>query len=265
VTIAMCGKYTELSDSYKSLNEALRHAGIHNHAKVNIEYVDSETLAPDTVAALLERCDAVLVPGGFGVRGVEGKISAAQYAREHRIPYLGICLGMQVATIEYARHKAGLERANSTEFDPATPHPVIALIDEWQDRDGSIQKRDASSDLGGTMRLGAQSSDVKPGTLAHEIYGDVVTERHRHRYEANEHYLDRLQAAGLVISALTQREKLTEIVELPRSVHPWFVGVQFHPEFKSTPWDGHPLFIGFIRAALAHQAELRGRREKALA
>ena len=261
VTIAMCGKYTELSDSYKSLNEALRHAGIHNHAKVNIEYVDSETLAPDTVAALLERCDAVLVPGGFGVRGVEGKISAAQYAREHRIPYLGICLGMQVATIEVARHKAGLERANSTEFDPATPHPVIALIDEWQDRDGSIQKRDANSDLGGTMRLGAQSSDVKPGTLAHEIYGSVVTERHRHRYEANEHYLDRLQAAGLVVSAITQREKLTEIVELPKSVHPWFVGVQFHPEFKSTPWDGHPLFISFIAAALAHQQQARAARQ----
>jgi CTP synthase len=257
VTIAMCGKYTELSDSYKSLNEALRHAGIHNHAKVNIEYVDSETLAPDTTAALLDRCDAVLVPGGFGVRGVEGKVSAAQYAREHGIPYLGICLGMQVATIEFARHKAELERANSTEFDAQTPHPVIALIDEWQDRDGSIQKRDASSDLGGTMRLGAQSSDVKPGTLAHEIYGGVVTERHRHRYEANEHYLERLQQAGLVISAITQREKLTEIVELPRSAHPWFVGVQFHPEFKSTPWDGHPLFNSFIKAALTHQTQAR--------
>jgi CTP synthase len=266
VTIAMCGKYTELSDSYKSLNEALRHAGIHNHAKVNIEYVDSETLAPDTTAALLDRCDAVLVPGGFGVRGVEGKVSAAQYAREHGIPYLGICLGMQVATIEFARHKAELERANSTEFDAQTPHPVIALIDEWQDRDGSIQKRDASSDLGGTMRLGAQSSDVKPGTLAHEIYGGVVTERHRHRYEANEHYLERLQQAGLVISAITQREKLTEIVELPRSAHPWFVGVQFHPEFKSTPWDGHPLFNSFIKAALAHQTQARGEKaEKAAA
>jgi CTP synthase len=161
---------------------------------------------------------------------------------------------MQVATIEYARHLAGLEGANSTEFDPATPHPVIALIDEWQDLDGSIQKRDANSDLGGTMRLGAQSSDVKPGTLAHEIYGPVVTERHRHRYEANEHYLDRLQQAGLVISAITQREKLTEMVELPRDKHPWFVGVQFHPEFKSTPWGGHPLFISYIKAALDHQA-----------
>jgi CTP synthase len=249
VTIAMCGKYTELSDSYKSLNEALRHAGIHNHARVNIEYVDSETLTTET-ASQLERFDAILVPGGFGKRGVEGKIVAAQYAREHGIPYLGICLGMQVATIEYARHMAGLDGANSTEFDERTPHPVIALIDEWQDADGSIQKRTASSDLGGTMRLGAQSSDVKSGTLAHQIYGNVVTERHRHRYEANEHYLDRLQKAGLVISAITQREKLTEMVELPQSVHPWYVGVQFHPEFKSTPWDGHPLFISYVRAAL---------------
>ncbi|MBN4688353.1 CTP synthetase, partial [Escherichia coli] len=168
--------------------------------------------------------DAILVPGGFGKRGVEGKILAAQYAREHKIPYLGICLGMQVATIEYARHKAGLEGANSTEFDAHAKHPVIALIDEWQEADGTIQRRDANSDLGGTMRLGAQSSDVKPGTLAHEIYGDVVTERHRHRYEANEKYLAQLEEAGLVISAITQREKLTEIVELPRDVHPWFMG-----------------------------------------
>jgi CTP synthase len=254
VTIAMCGKYTDLSDSYKSLNEALRHAGIHNRARVNIEYVDAETLTPEC-AHQLGRFDAVLVPGGFGVRGVDGKVCAAQHAREHRIPYLGICLGMQVATIEYARHKAGLADANSTEFDGNTPHPVIALIEEWQDRDGSIQKRDAQSDMGGTMRLGAQSSDVKPGTLAHEVYGSVVNERHRHRYEANAHYLERLQQAGLVISAITQREKLTEIVELPKSVHPWFVGVQFHPEFKSTPWDGHPLFISFIKAALARQAQ----------
>ncbi|HEY2978469.1 MAG TPA: CTP synthase [Burkholderiaceae bacterium] len=251
ITIAMCGKYTDLSDSYKSLNEALRHAGIHNHARVKIEYVDSETLTPANTHQL-GRFDAILVPGGFGKRGVEGKILAAQYAREHKLPYLGICLGMQVATIEVARHLAGLDNANSTEFDPATPHPVIALIDEWQDRDGSIQRRDANSDLGGTMRLGAQSSDVKPGSLAHGIYGNVVTERHRHRYEANEHYLQRLQDAGLVISAITQREKLTEIVELPRDVHPWFVGVQFHPEFKSTPWDGHPLFISYVKAALEH-------------
>jgi CTP synthase len=254
ISIAMCGKYTDLSDSYKSLNEALRHAGIHNHARVNIGYVDSETL---TAANLnqLAKFDAILVPGGFGKRGIEGKVLAAQFAREHNIPYLGICLGMQVATIEVARHLGGMENANSTEFDPATPHPVIALIDEWQDhRDGSIQKRTAGSDLGGTMRLGAQSSDVKPGTLAHKIYGNVVTERHRHRYEANERYLDRLQQAGLVISAITQREKLAEIVELPPETHPWFVGVQFHPEFKSTPWDGHPLFISYVKAALEHKA-----------
>ncbi|GCL62434.1 CTP synthase [Rubrivivax pictus] len=253
VTIAMCGKYTDLSDSYKSLNEALRHAGIHQHARVRIEYVDAETLTPATADSLAQY-DAILVPGGFGKRGIEGKIIAARYAREHKLPYLGICLGMQVATIEFARHVAGLAGANSTEFEPESPHPVIALIDEWQDRDGSIQKRDAHSDLGGTMRLGAQSSDVKPGTLAHQIYGPVVTERHRHRYEANEKYLDQLQQAGLVISAITQREKLTEMVELPQAQHPWFVGVQFHPEFKSTPWDGHPLFISFIAAALAHRA-----------
>ena len=263
VTIGMCGKYTDLSDSYKSLNEALRHAGLHNHVRVKIEYIDAETLTDERADAALAKVDAVLVPGGFGKRGVEGKIHAAQFAREHKVPYLGICLGMQVATIEYARHLAGLQGANSTEFDPSCEHPVIALIDEWEDRDGSIQKRDANSDLGGTMRLGAQSSDVKPGTLAHEIYGPVVTERHRHRYEANEHYLDRLQQAGLVISAITQREKLTEIVELPRDQHPWFVGVQFHPEFKSTPWDGHPLFISYIKAALAHQAQRR--QEKAAA
>lgn len=257
ITIAMCGKYTDLSDSYKSLNEALKHAGIHNHSRVNIEYVDSETLTEGN-ASQLEKYDAILVPGGFGKRGVEGKIVAAQYAREHQIPYLGICLGMQVATIEFARHKAGLANANSTEFDEGTPHPVIALIDEWQDRDGTIQKRDAGSDLGGTMRLGAQSSDVKAGTLAHQIYGNVVTERHRHRYEANEHYLQRLQEAGLVISAITQREKLTEMVELPQDQHPWFVGVQFHPEFKSTPWDGHPLFNSYIRAALGRHLERNG-------
>ncbi len=254
VTIAMCGKYVDLSDSYKSLNEALRHAGIHNHARVRIEYVDSEDLTPTSVANLA-RYDAILVPGGFGKRGVEGKILAAQYAREKKIPYLGICLGMQVATIEYARHKAGLAGANSTEFEPQAEHPVIALIDEWEDPDGKVQKRNAQSELGGTMRLGAQSSDVKPGTLAHDIYGNVLTERHRHRYEANENYLDRLTEAGLVISAITQREKLTEVVELPTSVHPWFMGVQFHPEFKSTPWGGHPLFKSFIHAALAHQAE----------
>ena len=253
VQIAMVGKYVDLSDSYKSLNEALRHAGMKNHAKVVINYIDSETITADN-ASQLAKYDAILVPGGFGIRGVEGKISTARFARENKIPYLGICLGMQVATIEFARNVAGLKGANSTEFDANSPNPVIALITEWKDADGTIKTRDANSDLGGTMRLGAQSSDVAKGTLAHDIYGDVVTERHRHRYEANVNYLDTLRKAGLVISALTQREQLTEIVELPRAVHPWFVGVQFHPEFKSTPWNGHPLFNAFIKAALDHQA-----------
>ena len=254
LTIAMVGKYVDLSDSYKSLNEALRHAGIHNHARVHIEYIDSETLTPDNTQQL-SRFDAILVPGGFGKRGIEGKICAARFAREHKVPYLGICLGMQIATIEYARHVAGLKDANSTEFEPDTPNPVIALITEWKDADGSVKQRHANSDLGGTMRLGAQTSNVNPGTLAHDIYGDVVTERHRHRYEANVNYLDTLRQAGLVISALTQQEQLTEIVELPQSVHPWYMGVQFHPEFKSTPWDGHPLFSAYVHAAQAYQVE----------
>jgi CTP synthase len=253
VTIAMVGKYVDLSDSYKSLNEALRHAGMKNHARVKIEYIDSENITSDNVSDL-GKFDAILVPGGFGIRGVEGKISSAQFARENKVPYLGICLGMQVATIEYARHMAGLTDANSTEFVPDGPFPVIALINEWKDADGSIQTRTVNSNLGGTMRLGAQSSDVTPGTLAHKIYGDVVTERHRHRYEANLNYLDTLSKAGLIISARTQREQLTEIIELPQTVHPWYMGVQFHPEFKSTPWDGHPLFNAFVKAALDHKA-----------
>ena len=253
VQVAMVGKYVDLSDSYKSLNEALRHAGMKNHTRVQITYLDSETLTPANVGEQLKPFDAILVPGGFGKRGVEGKIAAARYARENKVPYLGICLGMQVATIEYARHMAGLTDANSTEFEPHCKHPVIALIDEWQDAEGNIQTRHEGSDLGGTMRLGAQSADVAGGTLAHSIYGDVVTERHRHRYEANTQYLDQLRKAGLVISALTQREHLTEIVELPQDVHPWYMGVQFHPEFKSTPWDGHPLFNAYIKAALEHQ------------
>ena len=262
IHIAMVGKYVDLSDSYKSLNEALRHAGMKNHARVVIEYIDSEAITPDNVSRLA-KFDGILVPGGFGVRGVEGKICAARYARENKVPYLGICLGMQVATIEFARHVAGFKGANSTEFDVNTPHPVIALITEWKDADGTIKTRNAKSDLGGTMRLGAQSSDVTPGTLAHTIYGDVVTERHRHRYEANVNYLEKLREAGLIISALTQREQLTEIVELPQSLHPWFVGVQFHPEFKSTPWAGHPLFNAYIKAALDHQT--KGKALKAVA
>ncbi len=262
INIAMVGKYVDLSDSYKSLNEALRHAGMKNHVRVKIDYIDSESLLPGNVSQLA-KFDAVLVPGGFGKRGIEGKICAARFARENKVPYLGICLGMQVATIEFARHVAGLKDANSTEFEPDNPNPVIALITEWKDADGSIKTRDKNSDLGGTMRLGAQSSDVSQNTLAHEIYGDVVTERHRHRYEANVHYLDTLRKAGLVISALTQREQLTEMIELPQTVHPWFVGVQFHPEFKSTPWNGHPLFNAFIKAALDHQ--VAGKNLKAVA
>ena len=253
VRIAMVGKYVDLSDSYKSLNEAIRHAGMKNHAKVVIEYIDSETISPDNVSQLA-KFDGILVPGGFGKRGVEGKICAARFARENKVPYLGICLGMQVATIEFARHVAGMTDANSTEFEPACTFPVIALINEWKDADGTIKTRNENSDMGGTMRLGAQSSDVAKGTLAHEIYGSVVTERHRHRYEANVNYLDALRKAGLVISALTQREQLTEIIELPKPVHPWYVGVQFHPEFKSTPWQGHPLFNAYIKAALDQQS-----------
>jgi CTP synthase len=257
VTIAMVGKYVDLTDSYKSVNEALRHAGMKNHVRVKIEHVDSETIGDSSEEQIqqLAQYDAILVPGGFGSRGVEGKINTAKFARESQVPYLGICLGMQVATIEFARNVAGLQGANSTEIEPNCPHPIIALITEWEDSDGTIKTRDHNSDLGGTMRLGAQSSDVAAGTLAHQIYGDVVTERHRHRYEANVKYLKQLRDAGLVISALTQREHLTEIVELPQTVHPWFIGVQFHPEFKSTPWDGHPLFNAFVEAALRHQAQ----------
>ncbi|ELX10177.1 CTP synthase PyrG [Janthinobacterium sp. HH01] len=256
VSIGMVGKYVELTESYKSLTEALRHAGIHNESKVNIEYIDSEEIET-TGCAALGKYDAILVPGGFGKRGVEGKIMAAQFARENKIPYLGICLGMQVALIEYARHKAGLTTANSTEFDLDTAQPVVALIDEWQGQDGKVEKRDENSDLGGTMRLGAQTCAIKPGTLASEIYGAVVTERHRHRYEANNHYLPRVEAAGLVVAARTPTEDLCEIMELPRTgenAHPWYMGVQYHPEFKSTPRDGHPLFTSYIKAALAHKA-----------
>ncbi|NDI84127.1 CTP synthase [Undibacterium crateris] len=252
VTIGMVGKYVDLTESYKSLTEALRHAGIHTESRVNIEYVDSEEIEAHGTKSL-EKYDAILVPGGFGKRGVEGKILAARFAREHKVPYLGICLGMQVALIEYARNMAGLKMANSTEFDPETEQPVVALIDEWQNADGKVEKRDENSDLGGTMRLGAQTCAIKPDTLAAEIYGTVVTERHRHRYEANNHYLERIETAGLVVSSRTASEDLCEIMELPRDVHPFYIGVQYHPEFKSTPRDGHPLFIAFAKAALAHK------------
>ncbi len=260
VSICMVGKYVDLTESYKSLIEAIRHAGIHTGCKVNIDFLDSEEIESKGTGHLA-KYDAILVPGGFGKRGVEGKIATAQYAREHKIPYLGICLGMQVALIEFARHIAGLPHANSTEFDPDTDQPVVALITEWQNRTGQIEQRDENSDLGGTMRLGAQTCAVEPGTLAAEIYGNVVTERHRHRYEANNLYLDRLKQAGLVVSAMTPTEKLCEIMELPRTgehAHPWFIGVQYHPEFKSTPRDGHPLFTAFIKAAIAHR-EAKGK------
>ncbi|GGX29639.1 CTP synthase [Undibacterium squillarum] len=252
ITIGMVGKYVDLTESYKSLTEALRHAGIHTESRVNIEYVDSEEIEAQGTDSL-KKFDAILVPGGFGKRGVEGKIKAARFARENKVPYLGICLGMQVALIEYARNMAGLGQANSTEFDPETPQPVVALIDEWQNADGKVEKRDENSDLGGTMRLGAQTCAIKPNTLASEIYGNVVTERHRHRYEANNHYLTRIEQAGLVVSSRTATEDLCEIMELPRDVHPFYIGVQYHPEFKSTPRDGHPLFIAFVKAALAQK------------
>jgi len=251
VTIGMVGKYVDLTESYKSLIEALRHAGIHNHTRVNIRYIDSEQIEKDGIACLAN-LDAILVPGGFGKRGTEGKIAAIRYARENRIPYLGICLGMQLAVIEFARHVAHIAGANSTEFDPETGHPVVALITEWLDREGRVEKRGDDSDLGGTMRLGSQRCPVKVNTLAHSIYGDEVNERHRHRYEVNNIYVPRLEESGLVISARTPTESLPEMMELPKAMHPWFFGVQFHPEFTSTPRDGHPLFLAYIKAALVH-------------
>jgi CTP synthase len=261
VTIAMVGKYVDLTDSYKSLNEALLHAGIHTRSKVKIQYVDSEAIEREGTGCLAG-VDAILVPGGFGARGVEGKIKAIQYARENKVPYLGICLGMQLAVIEYARHKAGLTEANSTEFVQDTPQPVVALITEWLDREGKVEHRDAGSDLGGTMRLGAQVADIIPGTLVQRIYqSDTVNERHRHRYEVNNYYLPRLEAAGLKVAARTKVEALCELIELPTEgphAHPWFVGCQFHPEFRSAPRTGHPLFKAFVEAALAHQARKAG-------
>lgn len=252
ITIGMVGKYVDLTESYKSLIEALNHAGIHNKTKVNIEYIDSEEIESKGVDCLKD-LDAILVPGGFGKRGTEGKIKAIRYARENNVPYLGICLGMQLATIEFARNVAQLGGANSTELDPATPHPVVALITEWVDHEGKIETRSENSDLGGTMRKGAQTVPVKPGTLAHRIYGDEVTERHRHRYEVNNVYVPRLEQAGLVISARTPTENLPEIMEIPN--HRWFMGVQFHPEFTSTPRSRHPLFDSYVKAALDYQAE----------
>ncbi len=255
VTIGMVGKYMELTESYKSLIEAMRHAGIYTQTKVKLEFIDSEEFEghEEEIVNKLSQLDAILVPGGFGKRGTEGKIRAIQYARENKIPYLGICLGMQLAVIEYARHVAGVPLANSTEFDTNATQPVVALISEWMGKDGALQKRDEGSDLGGTMRLGAQSCPVKEGTRAQSIYGATVTERHRHRYEVNTQYVDQLEQAGLIISARTPTEQLPEMMELQASEHPWFMGVQFHPEFTSTPRDGHPLFIAFVQAALAQK------------
>ena len=250
VSIALVGKYVDLTESYKSLSEALIHAGIHTGAKARIHYIDSETIEKNGVGCLANM-NAILVPGGFGKRGVEGKIRAIRYARDNKIPYFGICLGMQLAVIEYARHVVGLEDAHSTEFDPQTPHPVIALITEWQDRDGRVEQRSEKSDLGGTMRLGGQECVLEEGSNVRHIYGVArITERHRHRYEVNNHYLDRIRHAGLRVSGLSAKDDLCEMIELPG--HPWFVGCQFHPEFTSTPRAGHPLFNAFVQAAIAN-------------
>ncbi len=257
VDIALVGKYVDLTESYKSLSEALTHAGIHTSAKINIHYIDSEKIEAHGTAAL-EGMDAILVPGGFGKRGVEGKIKAIRFARENRVPYLGICLGMQLAVIEFARDVSGMPGAHSTEFEPNAPFPVVALIDEWVDRAGTVEVRSENSDLGGTMRLGSQEALLESDSLARKVYGsDRIAERHRHRYEVNNTFLARLQAAGLVVSAWSAgAERLTEMIELPD--HPWFVGCQFHPEFTSTPRAGHPLFKAYIEAAIRHKADKAG-------
>lgn len=249
VRVAMVGKYVDLADAYKSVNEALTHAGLHTATRVEIDYVDSEAVAREPEDALAG-CDAILVPGGFGERGIEGKIAAARFARVHGVPYLGICLGMQVACIDFARDVAGLASAHSTEFEPQPAHPVIALVTEWIDAGGLRQMRDVNADLGGTMRLGEQRCRLVSDTLAHRCYGvNEIHERHRHRYEFNNHYRDALSDQGLVFSGFSDADDLVEIIELPD--HPWFLGCQFHPEFTSTPRAGHPLFIGFISAARA--------------
>ena len=251
VTIGMVGKYTELPDAYKSVNEALKHGGLKNRLTVHIRYIDSEDLETKGVD-LLKDLDGILIPGGFGYRGVEGKIIAAQYARENKIPYLGICLGMQVALIEFARNVAGIKDANSTEFVKDCENPVVALITEWSDESGEVVQRNENSDLGGTMRLGAQICHLEPDSLIHKMYNkNSIIERHRHRYEVNNNLLDEIVKAGLKVTGLSTDRKLVEIIENPD--HPWFVACQFHPEFTSTPRDGHPLFSGFIRAAKEHQ------------
>ncbi|MEJ2534377.1 MAG: CTP synthase [Gammaproteobacteria bacterium] len=255
VTVAMVGKYVNHADAYKSLTEALQHGGLRQRIKVNILALESEDIEEGGTDCLAD-ADAILVPGGFGERGFEGKVEAIRYARENNIPYLGICFGMQGAVVEFARNVCGLEGANSTEIDPGTPHPVIGLITEWQNRSGKVETRTEESDLGGTMRLGGYRCRLEPGSLARELYGrDEITERHRHRYEFNNNYRDVLRKHGMRLSGLSVDETLVEIIELPE--HPWFLGCQFHPEFTSTPRDGHPLFTGFIEAALRHaQGEL---------
>ena len=252
VTVAMVGKYVDLRDSYISLSESLMHAGLKSRTRVRIRYIESQDIEKDGTGALAG-VDAILVPGGFGERGIEGKVAAVRYARENGVPYLGICLGLQVAVIEFARNVLGLTGAHSTEFDSRSPHPVIALISEWQDRDGSLQQRDEKSNAGGTMRLGSQECRLQAGTLAHDLYGtEIIRERHRHRYEFNNNYLDQLSNAGMVFSGFSI-DGLVEVIELPD--HPWFLACQFHPEFQSNPRDGHPLFTGFIRAARRFRAE----------
>ncbi|NBN92710.1 MAG: CTP synthase [Betaproteobacteria bacterium] len=257
VDIAFVGKYVDLTESYKSLIEALNHAGMHTRSKVNIHYLDSEDIETRGCDAL-KTMDAILVPGGFGKRGTEGKIAAIRYAREQAIPYLGICLGMQLAVVEFARDVAGMAGAHSTEFDPQTPYPVIGLITEWLDREGRVERRDASSDLGGTMRLGGQACQLADGSLARSIYGaDQITERHRHRYEVNNTLLAELETKGLRVAGRAPGTDLCEMIELPD--HPWFVACQFHPEFTSNPRTGHPLFIAYVRAALARKTGAAGR------
>jgi CTP synthase len=252
-TIAMVGKYMDLLDAYKSLNEALIHAGIHTGTRLEMRYIDSEQISRDGTAAL-ENVDAILVPGGFGERGIEGKIATVRYARENGIPYLGICLGLQVAVIEFARNVAGMEDANSTEFNAATRHPVVALITEWLNADGSKERRSQASDLGGTMRLGAQRCHLEEGSNVRTMYRHAeIVERHRHRYEVNGNFLPRLQEAGLRVAGWSADHTLVEVIEMPG--HPWFVACQFHPEFTSTPRDGHPLFSGFVEAAVRFARE----------
>jgi CTP synthase len=251
VTIGMVGKYVGLTDSYKSLSEALVHASIQTHTRVRIQYIDAEEIERQGTD-LLKGLSGIIIPGGFGKRGIEGKIQTAQFARENKVPYLGICLGMQIAVIEYARHCAGMTHANSTEFDSATPYPIIAMVSEWTSPEGKKELRDAQSDKGGTMRLGGQPCRLHANSLAHRVYGkEIILERHRHRYEVNNYLLPAIESGELKVSGLSTHDNLVEMIEIAE--HPWFVGCQFHPEFTSTPRDGHPLFSAFIQASKVYQ------------